>query len=79
MDKDIDNINFSAYILNGYSFRHVILLAKNEKSQVTMILFPDKIKMSFINKTGNIGHVIDINVTELSEYYYDVVDVLILP
>lgn len=65
---------FLLHIADGYSFRNAISMIKSETVEVTMILAPRTVEMSFINNSGCAMHKITINTAELSRYTYNIRD-----
>lgn len=65
---------FVASFAEGYSFRNVIGTTQNETPDVTMVLTPLSIKITFMNTGRYALHQIEINTEELRYYSYNFVD-----
>lgn len=64
--------NLFIHIADGYSFRNMLGIVKNEVDKATMILSKDTIEISFANLTKCAVHKIVLYTKEFTVYSYDV-------
>lgn len=65
-----NNPLFLADIMDGYSFRNIIDMFKNETNTITLVVNKQGIKIKFVNKNNCCIHDIIIFAEELNEYNY---------
>ena len=65
---------FSATINDGYSFKYVMQMIKNENDEVTIIISKNKMSMTFINKGNYAIHDYILDTNELASYTYSIMD-----
>lgn len=65
---------FSATINDGYSFKYVLQMIKNESDEVTMIISKNSMSMTFINKGDYAIHDFIFDPNELVSYNYSIMD-----
>lgn len=65
---------FKLRIINGYSFKNLLTVLKNETKTATMLLSLNNIEMSFINTNAGGLHIINMNPHENLEWIYDPTD-----
>lgn len=65
---------FLFQLADGYSFRNLIAIVKNETNQATMILSEKKIEISFLNYTKCAIHNIQLDPSSFSYYQFNIRD-----
>lgn len=65
---------FLFQLADGYSFRNLIAIVKNETDQATMILSEKKIEISFLNYAKCAVHNIELDPSSFSYYQFNVRD-----
>lgn len=64
--------SFSATISDGYSFRNIVFIIRNEIEEINMIINPRHIEIIFMNSSKSASHQIIINGDDLIEYIYNI-------
>jgi hypothetical protein len=65
---------FLVQITDGYAFRNTMTIIRNETDHATMILSPNRIKISFSNRGNYAVHKITICASKLANYHYNIRD-----